>query len=424
MALSEARDGADPSGVDRRRSVRDALRELISRARTWIDACRSESRLLVQAVLYLALDAVAAWPRDDDLWVFGARGGAAFADNSKYLFAHVCAAEPDVRAVWLTKDPAVARRLQAAGYEAYHAHSLRGTWVNGRAGVVVLSQRLRDVNMPASAGATVVQLWHGAPLKTVGWDAELPSLPAPVRIAHAALADAIDLLVVPGEPFQRPLASGLRLPQNRMVTAGYPRHDGLLGRLDDPDPPGDETRAVVATMADREFVFCYLPTFRHGDGEPLDANLDLAALDETLARVDAHLVVKAHPYDSIAVPEDLDHVTGVPADVDVQPLLRASDALITDYSSVAFDYLLLDRPVVFYAYDRDAYRADRGFYFEYDAVTPGPVATDQTALHDAVVETRRADAFAAERRALRARLFGDTAGLQSARVFESIRERL
>lgn len=377
---------------------------------------------LLGTLLYALLAALSPlWPRRDDLWVFGARGGADFVDNAKYLFTYVNAADPDVRAVWLTKNPGVATSLQRAGYEAYRARSLRGVWLNLRAGTAFLTQGLRDVNMPCLAGAFVVQLWHGIPLKTIGWDAEIAEHSLPVRAAHAYLADSVDVVTITAEALRTPFASGLRVPPERMAVTGYPRHDGLLGRLPDVDDDG-RTDALRERPEDA-FVFYYLPTFRGGDGAPLDENLDLAGLDRTMASIDAHLVVKFHPDEPIAVEETLDRVTVVPESVDVYPLLKRADALLTDYSSVLFDFLLLDRPVAFYAYDLTRYRDDRGFYFDYEAVTPGPVATDLDELRAALRSIRDGDGFAAERRAVRDRFLHDPDRCHSAAVVETVRER-
>ena len=377
---------------------------------------------LVQTLLYALLSCLSPlWPRRDDLWVFGARGGSGFVDNAKYLFTYVSAAEPDVRAVWLTKDPDVAASLQRAGYEAYRARSPRGVWLNLRAGTAFLTQGLRDLNLPCLAGAFVVQLWHGVPLKTIGWDAEIAEHSLPVRAAHASLADSLDVVSITAEALRSPFASGLRVPPERMAVTGYPRHDRLLGRLPDVDD-GDGADANRELPEDA-FVFYYLPTFRGGDGAPLDGNLDLAALDGTMASIDAHLVVKFHPDEPIAVEESLDRVTVVPESVDVYPLLERADALLTDYSSVLFDFLLLDRPVAFYAYDLARYRDDRGFYFDYDEVTPGPVATDLDELRAALRSVREADEFAAERRAVRDRFLDDPERCYSAAVVETVRER-
>ncbi|PSQ45737.1 hypothetical protein BRD15_10950 [Halobacteriales archaeon SW_6_65_15] len=129
---------------------------------------------------------------------------------------------------------------------------------------------------------------------------------------------------------------------------------------------------------------------------------------------------------------DLSRVLELPENTDVYPLLRHADALVTDYSSVYFDYLLLDRPVAFYAFDRDRYESERGFYFDYEAVAPGPVADGFAELLDALdrlldgIEDDASDSFADRRREVRASLLGDAASNRraAARVYEEVRRRL
>ena len=357
------------------------------------------------------------WERDDSLWVFGARGGEAFADNSKYLFLHVAAERPDIRPVWLSKNRQTVAELQANGYEAYYAYSLRGLSLNLRAGVVFLTQGHRDVAMPCCAGALTVLLWHGIPLKHISWDAEFPDEPRSVRAAHTYMAGEFDVLTVPSEALAETFESGLRVPRDRMAVADYPRNDALFAEISGEHVGSDEAalRRVRELAAD-DAVVCYLPTYRSDPDESPSERLDFRALDDFLAERDAFLVVKTHPKEDLSLPDGLTRVLRLPPEVDVYPLLRHADALVTDYSSVYFDYLPLDRPVVFFPYDLDRYRERRGFYFDYDAVTPGPVARefdDLLAALDQVLDDAD-DSHAAERRALRERLLGGDSGISSA----------
>ena len=404
--------------------------ELTDRARSLVGTLS----FLCQWLCYRLLARLRFWARDDSLWVFGARGGEAFADNAKYLYLHVTAEHPDLRPVWLSKHREVVRELQDAGYEAYHCYSLRGLLLNLRAGVVFLTQGHRDVAMPCCAGALTVLLWHGVPLKRISWDAGFADEPAVVRRAHAAMAEEFDLLVVPGEGVARVFESGLRVDPERMLVTGYPRNDALFGAI-----PGEavgtdtESLAAVERLAADHPVLLYLPTFRERDGGSVVARLDLAALDALLERRDAYLVLKMHPKEPLDVDTtEFSRVFVLPEQTDVYPFLRHADALVTDYSSVALDYLLFDRPLVYYPFDLDGYRERRGLYFDYDAVTPGPVARDFEALLAALDrllagESRdedAADSFADERRAVRERLLDGDASERSAAVCESVRRRL
>ena len=389
-------------------------------------AWRSSLDLLWQWFVYLVVDRLSGlWSRDDRLWVFGARGGTGFVDNAKYLYLWVAATEPSIRPVWLSKNDAVIETLQQQGYEAYHAHSLRGRLLTLRAGVVFVTQGLRDLHMGSTAGATLVQLWHGLPLKTVAWDAEWPDQPWPVRRCHTDMADEIDLGTVPSTAAIEPLASGLGIDRDRFVVTGYPRTDvfadGTEGARLTVD--GSLVDRIESRAADSDLVF-YLPTYRGADDSFIET-FDAAAVGDLLDARSAHLYIKAHPDEPVTAAEDHPRVHWLPASVDPYLVLPHADVLVTDYSSVYFDYLAVDRPIVFFAYDRPTYTAARGFYFDYESVTPGPIATDIDELRKALEEALdavagRSDPYAAERRRLRERFCPVPPGTASKRVYEAV----
>ena len=362
--------------------------------------------------------------RDPDLWVFGARSGQGFADNAKYLFLHVAANHPEIRPVWLSADHAVVADLRAHGYEAYHTRSPRGLRLNLRAGVVLFTHGLRDVNLALSGGARAVLLWHGTPLKHISWDSHFPEERLPVRRAHTYAHDVLDRITIPAEAMIPTFVSGLRVNPGVLAVTGYPRNDALATPVPDADI-GVDSEAVesVEELAADHRILLYLPTFRDAATSAFNM-LDVSGLDALLERHDAYLLVKPHPDDPLE-PGTLagDRIRCLPESVDSHTLLPLADALLTDYSSVYFDYLLLDRPVLFYAPDLDRYRADRGFYFDYEDVTPGPVARTDAELLTAVDRTLAPDhddEFADERARVRER-FCDTRPGRAERVFRTVR---
>lgn len=361
------------------------------------------------------------WGRDPSLWVFGARSGEAFADNAKYLYLHVASTHPEIRPVWLSKDRAAVSDLRARGYEAHHVHSLRGVYLNLRAGAVFVTHGLRDVNLWCSGGAKAVMLWHGTALKHVSWDAHFPDEPLPVRLAHGYTHRVLDLAIVTAESMVPVFASAFRIDPGRIVATGYPRNDALF----EPTPGAGigidrSVHRRVERLAAEHTVLLYLPTFRDSSESTALDVLDLPALAALLERYDAYLLVKTHPNETIdpdAVPTE--RVVPLPETVDSHLLLPYADALISDYSSVVFDYLLLDRPLVFYAHDLEEYRAERGFYFEYEDVTPGPVARSSPALLRSIERVLAgADPYADERARVRER-FCHTDENRSEAVYEA-----
>jgi len=391
-----------------------------------LDPWRSYLDLLWQWLLYLIVDRLSTfWSRDRQLWVFGARGGSDFVDNSKYLYLWVAANDPSIRTVWLSTTDSVVETLQNHGYEAYHAHSLRGRILTLRAGVVFVTQGLRDVHMGSTAGATLVQLWHGLPVKTIAWDAEWADQPWPVRRCHRYMASEIDLVTAPSTAAVEPLASGLGIDPERFVVTGYPRTDVFANAVEDAALAVDtDLIERLETRASDSSVVFYLPTYRN-NGKSFVEAFDADAVGTALADREAHLYIKAHPHEPVPNAETHPRIHWLPVSVDPYLVLPHADVLLTDYSSVYFDYLAVDRPVVFFAYDRDSYTATRGFYFDYDTVTPGEIVTDAAALPAALTDaldaaTGDADPYAVDRHRLREQFCSESPGNASEAVYATV----
>lgn len=132
-------------------------------------------------------------------------------------------------------------------------------------------------------------------------------------------------------------------------------------------------------------VILYAPTFRGTTRQAKGPDeLDIAALREALGS-DFALVIKHHPFvkNLPSIPDGCeDFAAIVSADDPIDALMAASDVLVTDYSSVVFEYALLGRPMAFFAYDLDDYNDWRGFYYNYDEMTPGPIVRTTDELID------------------------------------------
>ena len=139
-----------------------------------------------------------------------------------------------------------------------------------------------------------------------------------------------------------------------------------------------DARAIVETAvpaAAGRKVILYAPTFRGRVGEAEGPDqLDIAQLKEALAE-DYVLLVKHHPFvkKPPAIPAGCEEFAFMVPQVPTDLLMAAADVCISDYSSIVFEYSLLDRPMIFFAYDLDEYDDWRGFYYDYHELTPGPV---------------------------------------------------
>ena len=418
------------------------IRPLLSKAMGLARIVRDRMLLLPFAI------ATSIIPRSPRRWVFGSWYGLRFADNPKHFFLY-CHGLPEsaVQAVWLSRSRDVVRAIRALGLPAHHRSSPRGLWHALRAGVYLIDCRLSDVHAMASRGALRVNLWHGVPLKKIERDIDQADHTVNLalrgtwlqrvllKVRRPELTERYDAILATSDAVAERFSGAFGVAREHIIVAGYPRTDPLLAT----SPPPyltEEDRAIVEEFqahqrAGRRVLF-YMPTFRDwGNTADRVIPIDWEQLDRALTAQHGVLYCKLHPGDRASLP-DLSRLSAIhllSSSVDPYPLLRHTHALISDYSSIFFDYLLLDRPLVFYPYDLDAYRTrSRGLYDNYDHVTPGPKAFDAAGLERLLSDLlasydAHVAAHAQERAAVRARFFAHIDDRASARLFDALIRR-
>lgn len=362
-------------------------------------------------------------PRRRNQWVFGAWFGERFSDNSKYFFLYVCRFQPSIRGTWISSNPEVVRELRRLGFSAENANSLRGWMRCLRAGTHVISNGLQDTNRYLSAGARIVQLWHGIPLKRIGFDEPQHSparwwLQTFRRLFPHLRPYNYDLVACQCHEMAKTISRAFRLKLEACPVTGSPRLDADLLANTFPDVVDLST---WRTRYPGKRLLLYAPTFRQfGKGKYAPYGFDADRLNEVLAGIDSVLLIKQHPADRDVAPEPTTNVKPLSsADVaDIYPLLRCVDLLITDYSSLYFDAMALDIPVVFAPFDKMGYEAkDRGFYYRYEEVTWGKKAGNWRELEDLLREFHSSkEAFLAPQNLKET--FAPPLGFASPRIYE------
>ena len=150
----------------------------------------------------------------------------------------------------------------------------------------------------------------------------------------------------------------------------------------------EQSKAAVYSVcpaAENKKIILYAPTFRGrvAKAESPDC-LDIPAMKRALGD-EYVLLIKHHPFvkQPPVVPEDCaDFAMDVTNSLEIDQLLCASDVCVSDYSSLIFEYSLFERPMIFFAYDLDDYFDWRGFYYNYDELTPGPVVQETEEIID------------------------------------------
>ncbi|MSU82358.1 hypothetical protein FYJ25_08355 [Anaerobutyricum soehngenii] len=232
--------------------------------------------------------------------------------------------------------------------------------------------------MKLSDETKVVQLWHGmGSFKKFGGSSETD--PAVLKELEAATQNT-DHILASSKNIRDNYAEAFIAPKEKVICIGCPQVDYFF-RKHDIAAWKEELSEQYPEMKGKKLVL-YAPTFRgeeEHDKKLLEA-FDFDAFQKELGE-DYFLMVRLHPQiQSAKVPETVANMTDYP---NVRKLLCMTDILIADYSSIAVEYSLLNRPIILYAFDKDWYLSkDRGFYFDYEKTAPGPIVENMQDLID------------------------------------------
>ncbi|GAT72621.1 glycosyl/glycerophosphate transferase [Microbacterium sp. HM58-2] len=327
--------------------------------------------------------------------------------NPQAIDRALAAEAPGVRRYWSVVDLSVA---VPDGAVAVVEGSPEWWRARAAARLLVVNDWLRR-RFARKTGQKVLQTWHGTPLKRLalhrpGFD--------PRRMA-AVIKESRrwDVLLAQNSYSERILRKAYAFFGRPIWVEGYPRNDALVT-----GDPASIRSALGITAGER--VLLYAPTWRDDRAEMVDF-VDPAELARA---ADAVILVRGH---SRTIDTGRDRsgarvidVTGFP---ETAQLLLAADALITDYSSVMFDFSVTGKPMYFLVPDLDHYRGKlRGFYFDLAARAPGPLVRNQdelvAALGDAGHEKRYASRYAAWRAQFNTRDDGRAAERVVARILD------
>ncbi|PCE14975.1 glycosyl/glycerophosphate transferase [Microbacterium sp. SZ1] len=372
-------------------------------------------------------------------WVFGC--GAGVGDGALALQRFATAQGHDT--LWLTSSQREERDAAALGIRTIPKSGLRGWWATARAGVVVVTHGLGDVNRYANSGAFVVQLWHGIPLKRIGLDSpattQVPSVPgAPllrtlVAFLYRRAAQRIQVLPAASHRSRGRLESAFGLPGDRVVVTGEPRVD-VLSAGEPAERRATASALLQSTVGDLSGArtVLYAPTWRDGAPDPaVPTPEQWTRIVRALEERDAVLLVRSHPlgegHYSPPTPTDRVRMLGATVLADVAPALPAVDVLVTDYSSLAYDVGLLGMPVVYLAPDAEEYAETRGFYGRFEDVAGDDAARgwdDAIAQLTTLLDDESAFRARSERSAtLSAEMHAFRDGGNTRRVYDRIRAR-
>ncbi len=319
-------------------------------------------------------------PIDEDLAVFAAYWNRGYACNPRAIFEKARELVPGLRGVWVVKRNGVATLPAGVehvlpGTPEYYDLIARAKWF------------VNNVNFPnhlvKREGTIHVMTHHGTPLKRMGVDLrEVPGAAERTDFDGLLRRCARWDYSVAANPFSTEVWARAYPVDFATLETGYPRNDVLANAGED-----DVARARAALgVPEGARVVLYAPTRREYGADDTGL-LDLGAVAAGLGP-EFVVLARSHYLDPAMLATKAGGGAGVrdvSAHPSVEELYLAADVLVTDYSSVMFDYAVLDRPIVVHAADWDVYRERRGTYFDLRDQPPGVI----TATDAEVVEALR-----------------------------------
>jgi len=337
-------------------------------------------KMMLKLMFYMA----GKLPAHKKTIIFESFLGKQYSDNPKGIYEYIKKKYPDYKLYW-SVDRRYQNHFPKEGFNYLIRFSLKWIYEMGTAKYWVVNSRL-PLWIPKPKHTVYIQTWHGTPLKKLGVDINEVHMPGTDTNSYKRNfiyeASKWDYLVSPNaystEIFKRAFDF-----KHTVIESGYPRNDILYTHNNEQDI--NRIKSKLNIPFDKK-VILYAPTWRDDDyystgSYKFNLKLDFNRLqadfgDDFIILLRMHYLV-AEQFD---LSEHESFVFDVSSYNDISNLYLISDVLITDYSSVFFDYANLRRPILFFTYDIEKYRKKlRGFYLNIEEEAPGPLlkSTDE-----------------------------------------------
>lgn len=359
------------------------LRNFLAFARTYAGPAELLKRLGETLLGYILYPIAYLFPRNKMKWVFGTNVG--FTDNAKYLYLYTIE-KREVHAIWITNKKEVVNTMLELGLEVYSKWSIKGLWHCLTAGIYVFTSHSNDINFFTVGRAKKIELWHGVGIKGSSSGKEGKKRDDAIKsLIYKLIAphnyETFDLFLSTGPLMNEHFTKMFNLKHEVVFDGSYPRCNFLqqpmtkilehICRYET-----NEVQQLVEKLKQYDNIYLYMPTWRADmkDSFLEEAKIDFEKLNQTMQQTNSLFLFKLHPavrhhknytnYESILF---------LDASMDVYSILPFTTTLITDYSSIYYDYLLMnDKKVVLFPFDYEEYIANsKSLAFNFDQYTPG-----------------------------------------------------
>lgn len=333
----------------------------------------------IKGIYKLFFKVVALLPASKKLIVFESFLGKQYSCNPRAIYEYLKKNHPEYTMYW-SIDPSFSKNFQGKDLNYVNRFSLKWLFIMARARYWVSNSRL-PLWIPKPAHTTYLQTWHGTPLKKLASDIEEVHMPGTNTESYKnnfyKESRNWDYLISPNHYSTEIFKRAFKFDKN-IIESGYPRNDFLYTNN---NPETILSLKKTFSLPTDKKVILYAPTWRDDQffekGKyKFDLELDLNRLRKEL-NGDYIVILRLHYLvaENLDLSDYKDFAYDFSQYEDIRELYLIADILITDYSSVFFDYANLKRPIIFYVYDIDNYRDKlRGFYFDFEQHAPGPLA--------------------------------------------------
>lgn len=376
--------------INEYRWSKDILIKVKNRLNRW------KKSFLTQKLYKRIFALVGKLPAKKNLVVFESFLGKQYSDNPRAIYEYLKETHPEYKLVW-SVDKRFIHNFKDKDIDYVNRFSIKWLFHMALAKYWVTNSRM-PLWIPKPKHCTYLQTWHGTPLKKLAADMDEVHMPgtSTQRYKENFIKEASnwDFLVSPNEYSTKIFRRAFQF-NKEMIESGYPRNDFLYK---------SNTSDTINMLKERykipldKKLILYAPTWRDNQFYAVgkykfDLDLDLRLLQEELGN-EYVIILRMHYL--VAENFDLSPYEGFVYDFsnheDIRELYLISDLLITDYSSVFFDYANLKRPMIFYVYDIDMYRDTlRGFYFDFENQAPGPLVKTTEQVIETIKEIQLND---------------------------------
>ncbi len=347
---------------------------------------------LLYKILSVIFKILSYFPKNKKLVVFESFLGDSMAGNPKYIYLEMVKQGLDKKycIVWSLKNKGNDAKLHGE-YRIVKYNTVKYYYNLIRCNVLITNSRIPQF-VSINKKCTYLQTWHGTPLKKLALDQEKVFLRSSSEQSYkrgfVKISSQFTYLLSQNAFSSECFHSAFAYPKEKILEYGYPRCDLFSYDQASKDEIINSCKKTLGIPADSKVVM-YAPTFRDDQHSSKHYShklmLDLEKLSKTLGD-DYYVVLRLH----YLISESLDTTTlnnkviDASKYQDIAELYLISDILITDYSSVMFDYSLTNNPIYFFMYDLDDYRDRlRGFYFDIKEL-PGPIVKTEEELLNSI----------------------------------------